>query len=90
MVWVSNRGVSNISVSITNNSGGSAEAYTIVPQFAQNEGTGQNYWSRSKQETLSILRGGGLERQVLTVNPNDFVRVYSDAVIVSQADVLTP
>ena len=87
MVWVSNRAANNIYVSITNESGGSAEAYTLVPQSKASESLGKNRWKRGKQETLTLLREGGKE-QLLTVNPNDFVRVYSDAVIVSQADVL--
>ena len=86
MVWVSNRDSNTINVTITNKSGGSAETYTLVPQSKWYEGAGRNLWKRSGQETLSILRDGGKE-QSLTVGPNDFVRVYSDAVIVSQANV---
>lgn len=87
MVWVSNRAVNTIYISITNKSGGSADTYTLVPQSKVNEGVGKNLWKRSGQETLTILRDGGKE-QLLTVGPSDFVRVYSDAVIVSQANVL--
>ena len=87
MVWVSNRAVNTIHVSITNKSGGSAETYTILPQPGVNEVYANNHWKRSGNETLTILRDGGKE-QLLTVGPSDFVRVYSDVVIVSQANVL--
>ena len=87
MVWVSNRAVNTIHVSITNKSGGSAETYTILPQPGANEVYAKNHWKRSGNETLTILGDGGKE-QLLTVGPSDLVRVYSDVVIVSQANVL--
>ena len=87
MVWVSNRGVNTIHVSITNKSGGSAATYTLAPQPGANELYANNHWKRSGNESLTILRDGGKE-QLVTVGPSDFVRVYSDVVIVSQANVL--
>lgn len=86
MVWVSNRGNSTIHVSITNTSGGSADAYSIFPQSSESENSGKNSWRRSGPETLTMLREGGKE-QLITVGPSDFVRVYSDAVVVTQANV---
>ena len=87
MVWVSNRGVNTIHVSITNNNGGSAATYTLAPQLAASEVYANNHWKRSGNETLTIVRDGGAQ-QLVTVGPSDFVRVYSDVVIVSQANVL--
>lgn len=86
MVWVSNLGNSTIDVSITNKSGGSTNTYAIAPQFQGNENTGMNNWGRSGPETLTVRREGGKE-QSLTVGPCDFVQVYSNAVIVSQANM---
>ena len=87
MVWVSNRGVNSIRVSITNNNGGNADTYTLPSQLAVSEAYANNHWKRTGHETLTIVRDGG-GQQLVTVGPNDFVRVYSDAVIVSQANVL--
>lgn len=87
MVWVSNRANQKIYISITNKTGGSADAYTVIPQSTQNESVGKNLWKRSGQETVAILREGGKE-QSFEVGPSDFIRVYSDAVIISQANVL--
>jgi len=47
----------------------------------------KNLWRRGGHETLTLLRDGGKE-QSLTVGPSDFVRVYSDAVIVTEAKLL--
>ena len=87
MVWVSNRGVNTIHVSITNKSGGSTATYTLVPQPGANEVYANNHWNRSEDETLTIARDEGKE-QLVTVGPSDFVRVYSDVVIVSQVNML--
>lgn len=86
MVWVSNRGVKPIHVSITNASGGSDKGYDVSPQSEVDESVRKNLWRRKGQETLGLLREGGKE-QTLVVGPNDFVRVYPDALIVSQANV---
>ncbi|KAF8128133.1 hypothetical protein EV363DRAFT_1433196 [Boletus edulis] len=81
MVWVSNRCGKDIYVSITNQNGGSAEAYTILPQSKENECYGKNHWYRAGQETLTLLREGGKEQLLNHVGPSDFIRVYSDVVI---------
>ena len=87
MVWISNRSDHTIHVNITKKSGGSDEPYSIAPQALQRESTGKNLWRRSGQEIVALLREGGKE-QTFDVGPSDFVRVYANAVVISQANVL--
>ena len=86
MVWVSNRSADDINVTITNNSGGSDAAF-VVQNSAVVESSGGNNWTRSGQETMTVVRPG-VANQVVVVNPNDFVRVNADTIIITQATVL--
>jgi hypothetical protein len=86
MVWVSNRDSTTILVSVTAVHGGSADFFRIATQPESPENTKQNFWPRSGDEFVTIKRGD--KEQAFQVGAEDFVRVYSDAVIVSQATVL--
>jgi hypothetical protein len=86
MVWVSNRDSTSILVSVTNVHGGSADFFRIATQPESPENTKQNFWPRSGDEFVTIKRGD--KEQDFQVGAEDFVRVYSNAVIVSQATVL--
>ena len=87
MVWVSNHCAYTIHVSITNYNGGSDNAFAIPPPSAKVECYGQNQWRRSGPETLALLREGGGKEQTVQIGPSDFVMVYPDAVVVTQANV---
>lgn len=88
MVWVSNRSIGAIRVSVTNTSGGSADLFPVLTQAEANETTRQNLWPRNGNEEITITGRVGQVPQVIPVGANDFVRVYIDAVIISQTVVL--
>lgn len=86
MVWVSNRSADDITVTITNASGGNGGPF-VVQNAVVVENFGANNWIRSGQEVMTVARLGAAD-QVVTVNPSDFVRVTADTIIISQATVL--
>jgi len=88
MPWISNRTASDIIVSITNNSGGNNAKYTIKPSSyygqaaATAENSGQNFWTRSGPEILTVTIGGK-EKTRLQVQKQDHVNIYADAYEIS-------
>jgi hypothetical protein len=80
MVWVSNHTSSTITVSITNQTGGSNSNYSVDPAipytFAIPERFDNNNWARKGDETLTAQVGG---KQVkFTVGKDDHVTIYED------------
>lgn len=80
MVWVSNHTSATITISITNQSGGSASVYKVDPAisygFAIPERSNNNWWSRSGQETLTAHVGA--KEVKFTVAKDDHVTFYED------------
>jgi hypothetical protein len=84
MPWVSNRSGVDITVSITNTSGGSASSYKIQPAIlymtataTAPESSGSNYWTRKAAETLTVTMAGSTH--CFQVQPNDHVNIYTNS-----------
>jgi len=84
MPWISNRSGADISVSITNTSGGSHSSFNVKPAImyqtivaAAPECSSRNYWSRKAAETLTVTTPSST--QTFTVQPNDHVNIYADS-----------
>ena len=84
MPWISNRTGTDIAVSITNTSGGSASSFRVQPAILYEtdntsaaECSSRNYWLRKEAETLTVKIGGSTHN--FTVQPNDHVNIYADA-----------
>jgi len=89
MPWISNRTGADISVSITNTSGGSASSFNVKPAILYQtivsvapECSSRNYWSRKAAETLTVtIAGSTIEgsTHTFTVQPDDHVNIYTDS-----------
>ena len=84
MPWVSNRSSVDITVSITNTSGGSAASFKIQPAILYMTATptaaecsGRNYWTRKAAETITVTMAGSTH--CFTVQANDHVNIYTDS-----------
>ncbi len=84
MPWISNRTGTDIDVSITNTSGGSASSFKVEPAILYQTATAtaperpsRNYWSRKTAETLTVKVAGSAHN--FTVQPNDHVNIYVDS-----------
>jgi hypothetical protein len=89
MPWISNRTDHDITVSITNTSGGSHSSFNVKPAVlyqttvaAAPECSSRNYWSRKAAETLTVTMPSSKipgSSQTFTVQPNDHVNIYTDS-----------
>ena len=84
MPWISNRSGVDITVSITNASGGSADQFNIQPAIlymtatpTAPESSSKNYWSRKAAETITVTIAGS--KHSFTVQANDHVNIYTDS-----------
>lgn len=84
MPWVSNRSGVDIIVSITNKSGGNADKFTVKPAILYAtatstipESSDNNYWTRSKAETITVTMG--TKTFHFEVQPNDHANIYDNA-----------
>jgi hypothetical protein len=84
MPWISNRTAVDIYVSITCNSGGNSNTFTIPPAILYKTATatapeisGNNYWTRTDAETITVSKEGST--YTIPVQPNDHVIIYTDS-----------
>ncbi|KAL0954227.1 hypothetical protein HGRIS_005355 [Hohenbuehelia grisea] len=76
VIWVSNFTEGDITVQITNKTGGSAAVFTIGNGSAQS--IGKNGWRRSGTEEATIQTGS--KKKVLKVESNHHLNVYVDRI----------
>ncbi|KIJ30984.1 hypothetical protein M422DRAFT_36364 [Sphaerobolus stellatus SS14] len=79
MVWVLNNTSGNITVNITNKSGGNGSDFVITTATPPN--WTQNHWQRSASETFKVTLTGG-KTYTASIAPNDQITVYDDAVVI--------
>ncbi|KIJ40333.1 hypothetical protein M422DRAFT_32355 [Sphaerobolus stellatus SS14] len=79
MVWVLNNTSGNITVNITNTSGGSSSDFVITTATPPN--WTQNHWQRSATETLKATLTGG-KTYTGPIGPNEQITFYDDAVVI--------
>ncbi|KAF4573621.1 hypothetical protein EYR40_003298 [Pleurotus pulmonarius] len=82
MVWVSNRSSQTIKVTITNNTGGDGSTFEIVPEPLLVEAWKQNHWSRSGNESATVVFEKSGVKFETTLGALDVLLVYSDTYIV--------
>ncbi|KIJ46962.1 hypothetical protein M422DRAFT_28979 [Sphaerobolus stellatus SS14] len=79
MVWVLNNTSGNITVNITNKSGGNGSDFVITTATPPN--WTQNHWQRSAAETFKVTLTGG-KTYTASISPNDQITVYDDTVVI--------
>ncbi|KIJ25653.1 hypothetical protein M422DRAFT_38562 [Sphaerobolus stellatus SS14] len=80
MVWVINQSPGDITVHITNTSHGSAATYVITTNKAPY--SGQNYWNRTGDETITVTVNSTGKVWTGKVKANDQVTVYDGTVVI--------
>src|ERR1700722_18358213 len=83
MPWVSNHTPQNITVQITKTTGGSDNVFTVQPAIPYSggaaaipESSGENYWTRTGNETLTAVIGG--KKKSFSVAKDDHVTFYTN------------
>lgn len=82
MVWVSNRSANDISVTITNKTGGSADLYQVTPEALLVESRAKNNWNRSGAETATVTFVKSGTKFETALNALDVLVVYGDTYII--------
>jgi len=76
MVFVSNNSSGSIYVSVTNNTGGDANTFTIGARQLENYSS--NHWQRSGNETMTV-QFSTTRSATINVGKDDHITIYDDS-----------